>query len=62
MVGEQFERLFLQPLLGIKQGPTATMVIVIDVLDECDREGDIKLMRAIVEKTLKDTFAMKLSE
>ncbi|KAM5445021.1 hypothetical protein MferCBS31731_000480 [Microsporum ferrugineum] len=35
---EQFEKLLLQPLLGIQQAPTATLVIIIDALDECKQE------------------------
>ncbi|KKZ66816.1 hypothetical protein EMCG_07505 [[Emmonsia] crescens] len=41
---EQFEKLILEPLLDLKGGfPTAPqLVIVIDALDECEREQDIK--------------------
>jgi hypothetical protein len=37
---EQFEKLILQPILAINQ----TMVIVIDALDECDQEDDIRVI------------------
>ncbi|KAF5851816.1 hypothetical protein GGP41_000555 [Bipolaris sorokiniana] len=41
---DQFEKLILQPLLGIKQARTRALarVIVIDALDECEREADIR--------------------
>ncbi|RAR10389.1 vegetative incompatibility protein het-e-1 [Stemphylium lycopersici] len=41
---DQFEKLILQPLLGIKQARSRVLarVIVIDALDECEREADIR--------------------
>jgi hypothetical protein len=41
---DQFEKLILQPLLGIKQAqpPVLSRVVVIDALDECERETDIR--------------------
>ncbi|PGG94975.1 hypothetical protein AJ79_10335, partial [Helicocarpus griseus UAMH5409] len=39
---EQFEKLILQPLLEMKQSQIARMVIVIDALDECEQEDDIR--------------------
>jgi hypothetical protein len=41
---EQFNKLFLHPLLGIKQAQTTYMVIVIDALDECKQEDDIQVL------------------
>jgi hypothetical protein len=41
---EQFEKLILQPLLGMNQSQTSLMVIVIDALDECEREDDIRIL------------------
>lgn len=41
VLGEQFEKLLFDPLLGIEQvEETMTRVIVIDALDECDSEDD----------------------
>jgi type II secretory pathway predicted ATPase ExeA len=39
---EQFDKLLLQPLLGLKLGQPATVMIIIDALDECDQENDIR--------------------
>jgi archaellum biogenesis ATPase FlaH len=41
---DQFEKLILQPLLGIKQARSRALarVVVIDALDECEREADIR--------------------
>jgi Mrp family chromosome partitioning ATPase len=41
---DQFEKLILQPLLGIKQARSRALarVVVIDALDECEREADIQ--------------------
>ncbi|KAJ6003151.1 hypothetical protein N7451_005698 [Penicillium sp. IBT 35674x] len=43
---EQFEKLLLQPLHSLKRSktPTRAMVIVIDALDECEGDSDIRLM------------------
>jgi hypothetical protein len=43
---EQFEKLLLQPLsqLQLQDRPASTMVIVIDALDECEREEDIRII------------------
>jgi hypothetical protein len=40
---DQFEKLILQPLLEIKQArsQSSVRVVVIDALDECEREEDI---------------------
>jgi hypothetical protein len=40
---DQFEKLILQPLLGIKQArsQSSVLVVVIDALDKCEREEDI---------------------
>jgi Mrp family chromosome partitioning ATPase len=41
---DQFEKLILQPLLRIKQAqpPVLARVVVIDALDECEQETDIR--------------------
>jgi hypothetical protein len=38
---EQFEQLILKPLERLKPSLTQTVVLVIDALDECDRDEDI---------------------
>ncbi|MCJ1324912.1 hypothetical protein MMC10_001574 [Thelotrema lepadinum] len=40
---EQFEKLFLQPLTEVEMH-TKVVLIVIDALDECDNDGNIKLI------------------
>ncbi|KAJ3568906.1 hypothetical protein NPX13_g6262 [Xylaria arbuscula] len=39
---EQFEKLILEPLSHVQN--TNTLVIVVDALDECDRDEDVKLL------------------
>jgi hypothetical protein len=43
---DQFEKLILQPLLEIKQvrSPVSTRVVIIDALDECEQEQDIRVI------------------
>jgi hypothetical protein len=42
-MGDQFEKLILQPLSKLPaQKQTSRLIIVIDTLDECEREGDIR--------------------
>ncbi|KAH8690887.1 putative G-protein beta WD-40 repeat-containing protein [Talaromyces proteolyticus] len=53
VVREQFEKLILQPLLKIEQGLTTTIVIVIDALDECEQEDDIRVILRILPQVQK---------
>ncbi|KAI1559940.1 AAA-16 domain containing protein [Pyrenophora tritici-repentis] len=50
---DQFEKLILQPLLGIKQAgsPVLTRVVIIDALDECEREQDIRVILQLLAQT-----------
>jgi Mrp family chromosome partitioning ATPase len=50
---DQFEKLILQPLLGIKQTRTRALarVVVIDALDECEREADIRAILQLLAQT-----------
>jgi hypothetical protein len=50
---DQFEKLILQPLLGIKQTRSriSARVIVIDALDECEREADIRVILQLLAQT-----------
>lgn len=46
-LGEQFNKLLLQPLLNLDMGQTVTLVAVIDALDECESDtnkDDIKVI------------------
>ncbi|KAE8306283.1 quinon protein alcohol dehydrogenase-like superfamily [Aspergillus transmontanensis] len=54
MLREQFEKLILQPLLT-NQGPTTTMIIVIDALDECDKEDDIQVILCLLPQVQKSS-------
>jgi hypothetical protein len=53
---DQFENLILQPLLGMKQArsPVLTRVVIIDALDECEQEEDIRVILQLLALT-KDT-------
>ncbi|KAF2814318.1 uncharacterized protein BDZ99DRAFT_567968, partial [Mytilinidion resinicola] len=50
---DQFEKLILQPLLEIKQAksPVLARVVVIDALDECEREADIRAILQLLAQT-----------
>jgi hypothetical protein len=50
---DQFEKLVLQPLLGIQQARSqgSARVIVIDALDECEREEDIRAILQLLAQT-----------
>jgi hypothetical protein len=50
---DQFEKLVLQPLLSIQQARShgSARVIVIDALDECEREEDIRAILQLLAKT-----------
>ncbi|KAF7557010.1 hypothetical protein G7Z17_g1025 [Cylindrodendrum hubeiense] len=49
----QFEKLILEPLKKIKVTPETpkTIVVVVDALDECDSEDDIKLIIHLLSQT-----------
>ncbi|EXJ95094.1 hypothetical protein A1O1_00213 [Capronia coronata CBS 617.96] len=43
---EQFDKLIFLPCTKVGSIPLASVVLVVDALDECDREGDINVMIA----------------
>ncbi|KAF3484296.1 WD domain-containing protein [Arthroderma uncinatum] len=57
-VREQFEKLLLQPLLGIQQAPTTTLIIVIDALDECKQE-DVQAILRLLPRVQKSKLGFK---
>jgi hypothetical protein len=50
---EQFEKLIFQPLSQNERTSTqvSTLVIVVDALDECEREGDIRTILQLLSQT-----------
>jgi hypothetical protein len=50
---DQFEKLILQPLLEIKQARSQALarVVVIDALDECEQEQDIRVILQLLART-----------
>ncbi|KAF2192944.1 vegetative incompatibility protein HET-E-1 [Zopfia rhizophila CBS 207.26] len=58
---DQFEKLILQPLSETKQAPTIVfgLVVVIDALDECEREEDIQAILQLLART-KDLWPVSL--
>jgi hypothetical protein len=56
-VREQFEKLVLEPLRQVRPGPhqSTTLVIVVDALDECERDEDVRLLISLFShvKTLQ---------
>jgi hypothetical protein len=53
LLKEQFEKLIFQPLSQIGKTSTqvSTLVIVVDALDECKREGDVKTILHLLSQT-----------
>ncbi|KAJ5556988.1 hypothetical protein N7494_000903 [Penicillium frequentans] len=51
---EQFDKLLFQPLLSLKQSDhqIPTMVIVIDALDECELDNDIRIILQLLPQLL----------
>ncbi|KAF3361347.1 hypothetical protein VdG1_00956 [Verticillium dahliae VDG1] len=49
---EQFKKLILEPLSRIPQDArkTATLVVVVDALDECERDDDVKLIISLFSR------------
>ena len=47
---DQFEKLILQPLLEVAHLPTLVLLIVIDALDECERDNDIKVILQLLSR------------
>jgi hypothetical protein len=43
-ISDQFDKLLYQPLLKLRLNQPTTIVIVIDALDECEREDDIRVI------------------
>jgi hypothetical protein len=58
---DQFEKLILQPLLGLKRTRSRALarVVVIDALDECEREADIRVILQLLART-KDNCPVPL--
>ncbi|KAL4930003.1 WD40 repeat-like protein [Aspergillus undulatus] len=56
---EQYDKLLLEPLQEIKQSPVTGLVVVIDALDECEREEDIRLLLRLLPR-LQDVAAVRL--
>jgi Mrp family chromosome partitioning ATPase len=53
---EQFDKLMLQPLLAVDRGQSsASIVVVIDALDECEREEDVEVILELLPKVEKAT-------
>ncbi|KAI1668861.1 hypothetical protein L13192_06320 [Pyrenophora tritici-repentis] len=58
---DQFEKLILQPLLEIQQAcsQASARIVVIDALDECEQEQDIRTILQLLART-KDIRLMPL--
>ena len=58
---DQFEKLILQPLSETKQTPPKALglVVVIDALDECEREDDVRAILQLLSRT-KDISPVSL--
>ncbi|KAJ5919481.1 hypothetical protein N7454_009316 [Penicillium verhagenii] len=58
---QQFDTLLLQPLLALNSSghPVSTVAIVIDALDECDADDDMRLILQLLPR-LQDSKAVRL--
>ncbi|KAH7182382.1 uncharacterized protein B0J16DRAFT_321163 [Fusarium flagelliforme] len=56
---EQFDKLILQPIMGLQPAKRETLVIVIDALDECDGDEGIKRLIRIFTRT-KDVSNVRM--
>lgn len=52
---EQFVKLILQPLQDLERNQTAMMVIVIDALDECEQDSEIRMILELLPHVQKST-------
>ncbi|KAJ5701221.1 quinon protein alcohol dehydrogenase-like superfamily [Penicillium malachiteum] len=52
---EQLEFLLFQPLKGLEGSQTIHMIVVIDALDECDNDNDIRLLLRLLPEVQKAT-------
>ncbi|OJD17129.1 hypothetical protein AJ78_02774 [Emergomyces pasteurianus Ep9510] len=58
---QQFKKLLLQPLLSLDSAETEVMVIVIDALDECEQEKDIRdLLELLPELQRSKSLRIKI--
>jgi hypothetical protein len=58
MLSDQFEKLILQPLDSIRR--TTAIVIVIDALDECDGDEDVKTIIALLAKAVVRSVRLRI--
>lgn len=52
-LGQQFEKLLFQPLVNLTQDEPMSTVIVIDALDECEQEEDIRVLLDLLPQVQK---------
>ncbi|KAL8295995.1 hypothetical protein RB600_001468 [Gaeumannomyces tritici] len=52
---EQFEKLFLEPLNKCKVGSSPLLAVVVDALDECDREEDARALINLLSRAKEIT-------
>lgn len=48
---EQFDKLIFQPFTKVGPTPWVSLTLVIDALDECDREGDVRTILSQLART-----------
>ncbi|KIW16082.1 hypothetical protein PV08_06133 [Exophiala spinifera] len=60
-LGEQFDKLIYQPLCNVSPGGCPILVLVVDALDECEKEGDIKIILDLCSRLSQiSTIRLKL--
>ncbi|CRG89821.1 Vegetative incompatibility protein HET-E-1 [Talaromyces islandicus] len=52
-LSEQFDKFLLQPLLKLHLNPPSTTVFVVDALDECDRQDDMRVILHLLPQLQK---------
>ncbi|KAE8362697.1 WD40 repeat-like protein [Aspergillus caelatus] len=55
-LSQQFDKLLLQPLLKLELNEPISTVIVIDALDECEQEADIRVLLQLLPQMQKSKY------
>ncbi|KAF9883980.1 hypothetical protein FE257_002421 [Aspergillus nanangensis] len=54
-LSQQFEKILLQPLINLRLDEPTTMVVVIDALDECEDDEDIRVLLQLLPQVQKSS-------
>jgi hypothetical protein len=58
---DQFEKLILQPLSGVSNLPALVLIVVIDALDECEQDHDIRtILQLLSQKSILKLVSLRI--